>query len=498
MAVVGAAAALAAALAPAPRAAAQIPVVDIIPRGASGEADQNSEPSLAVNPNDPTQAVVTAFTNSTLSPFFLTADGGASWGLFDRQPSFDSTLSWSASGALYLGRTSDLQFAADGTITRGTQEVDRTVDPATTGAPFRLVPGSSSTSPPGGQIPDQPRVVAARVGGVDHIYLAYNDFSPFNGQTPATGNTATVRFSTDGGATWNSCVVDRGNAGGFADGPAVRPAVHGNRVYVAFERGLAIDPVNGVGLAQVVVVRDDQGGGVGGPTAFTALGPDGATVATISAPFTSPLTGRQSLGQERIGADLSLAVDPRDPDHVYVAYAADRHDPAAGVIQVQVGESTDGGRTWSRRFATDATARFKAALPSLAVADTGAVGLLYTAQRLAAGQSVLETHFVLMGEDPDRDADTLLSRFTDGNPAPVFQPYIGDYEGLVAVGATFYGTFAASNQADGVHAQFPGGVRFQRAVVGTPGTPSFQLTDGRGNTVPPSIDPFAFQVGAAR
>src|SRR5262249_54582796 len=154
--------------------------------------------------------------------------------------------------------------------------------------------------------------------------------------------------------------VDRGNAGGFADGPAVRPAVHGHRVYVAFERGLAIDPVHGVGRAQVVVVRDDQGGGAGGPTAFTALGPAGATVATINAPFTSPLTGRQSLGQERIGADLSLAVDPRDADHVYVAYAADRHDPAAGVFQVLLGESTDGGRTWSRRLATGANTRFQA------------------------------------------------------------------------------------------------------------------------------------------
>ena len=34
------------------------------------------------------------------NPFYSTNDGGKTWTLFDRQRTFDSTLSWSASGTL--------------------------------------------------------------------------------------------------------------------------------------------------------------------------------------------------------------------------------------------------------------------------------------------------------------------------------------------------------------------------------------------------------------
>jgi hypothetical protein len=473
-------------------AAQKIAVVDVIPPEMSAEMDQNSEPSIAVNPSDPAQAIVTAFGYSTtadptISPFFLTTDGGATWSLLDRQRSFDSTLSWSESGMLYLGRTSLLRFAPDGTITQGTQEVDRTFDPARTGAPFQPIPGSIYQNAPGGQVPDQPRVVAARVGRSDHIYLGYNDFSPFNGnQLPTTGNTATVQFSLDSGATWQRTVVDRGNDAGFADGPPVRLAVQGNHVYAAFVRALTIDPVNGVSPAQVVVVRDDRGGADG----FNALGAEGTTVAGILAPFTSPLTGQQSVGHERIGSDLSLAVDPDDARHVLIAYTQNPPGAAAGTIQLSVQESSDGGQTWRPRFATRA---YKAALPALAVADSGAAGLLYTSQRTAASP-YLETHFARLDADSAHARDALLSSFADGSVPLLSQPYIGDYMGLVAVGLTFYGIFSASNQADGVHADFPGGVTFRRSYLGKPGTPKFQLTDSQGNPVPPSIDPFVFQV----
>src|SRR5882724_3039354 len=55
-----------------------IEIVDIIPQSDSAEADQNSEPSLAVNPLDPTQMVAgifgTTFYNN-LTPYFLSTNG---------------------------------------------------------------------------------------------------------------------------------------------------------------------------------------------------------------------------------------------------------------------------------------------------------------------------------------------------------------------------------------------------------------------------------------
>jgi hypothetical protein len=476
-------------------AEAGIRVVDVIPRSQSGETGQNSEPSIAVNLNDPNQAAISVFSDNPLSPFYSTEDGGKTWIQFDQKQTFDSTLSWSASGTLYLGRTSDYKFDKSGNITQATQEVDKSTNPVTSGTPFIPIPGSVYTTPPGAPIPDQPRVAAALVGDKDHIYLGYNNFTPFNDPTPPTGNTATVQFSTNSGKTWHNVIIDQGNATGVFDGAAVQPAVIGNHVYVAFQRVMSVDPTSGIAQGQIVVVRDDNAGNGG----FKALGASGTIVASGNAPFTSPFTGVQSLGNERIGSDLTLAVDPRNPYHLYVGYA---DNPSTGRIQVHVQESTDGGQTWAEKFATEATPNFKSALPYLAVADNGAVGLLYTAQDIDnKGASFLETHFVQTGNDfATLPIDTLLSRFTDGDPPfNGVDPYIGDYEGLKAVGDTFYGTFSASNQADGTHAIFPGGVAFQRSFTGTLGTSTFQLTDGSDDHdhVDFSIDPYYFQVEAS-
>jgi hypothetical protein len=51
-----------------------VKIFDIIPVGDSAERAQNSEPSLAVNPNDPMQIIAGSFAVDT--PFFLTTDGG--------------------------------------------------------------------------------------------------------------------------------------------------------------------------------------------------------------------------------------------------------------------------------------------------------------------------------------------------------------------------------------------------------------------------------------
>jgi hypothetical protein len=62
-----------------------IKVVNMIPKALSGETDQDSEPSLAVNPINPQQIVATAFTpnpsGGTLAPIFISSNGGQTWTL---------------------------------------------------------------------------------------------------------------------------------------------------------------------------------------------------------------------------------------------------------------------------------------------------------------------------------------------------------------------------------------------------------------------------------
>ena len=76
-----------------------------------------------------------------------------------------------------------------------------------------------------------------------------------------------------------------------------------------------------------------------------------------------------------------------------------------------------------------------------------------------------------------------------GHPVKTFDPYLGDYDHMLAVGRDFYGIFSASNVPDMAH--FPNGVTFQRNV-------DFDtrvlLDVNNQHSVPPSIDPFFFKV----
>src|SRR5438045_1005052 len=95
--------------------AAGVTVVNMIPRSLSRETNQDSEPSLSVNPANPKQIQGTAFTPDPMSgpnaPIFVSTDGGASWTLNSivpsapgTSPTHDISLGFaSASGVLYGG-----------------------------------------------------------------------------------------------------------------------------------------------------------------------------------------------------------------------------------------------------------------------------------------------------------------------------------------------------------------------------------------------------------
>ena len=74
-------------------------------------------------------------------------------------------------------------------------------------------------------------------------------------------------------------------------------------------------------------------------------------------------------------------------------------------------------------------------------------------------------------------------------PVKTFDPYLGDYDHLLAVGKDFYGIFSANNTPDPNN--FPQGVTFQRNHDCT----AQNLLDTDGVTVVNvSIDPFFFRV----
>ncbi|MFE7590962.1 hypothetical protein ACFU6K_16315 [Kitasatospora sp. NPDC057512] len=464
-----------------------IKVVDITPKAQSGDANQDCEPNLAVNPENPLEMVATAFTpdplNGPFAPVYVSTDGGDTWVLKSIVPGNDG-----------IGGTGDISvgFAAHGGrlytgILNGTTsdlEILRKTDVTAPGPMEVLV------DVPVRAIPDQPWVVtgpaSANGGGRDVVYVG-------NNVTTRGAGSATVTVSADastGTGGFSDVKVDQ-RPGAKSNGPPVRLAAHADgTVYGAFESYNSIvqdaadpKPAFFVNL-DVVVTRDDRGGL--GPKPFEDLrdAADGAVGQRVVSHRALEFKIREAtLGQERTGADLSIAVDPTDSASVWVAWC----DVTGGLLPtdyvLHVRHSTDRGQTWAQAHQDLVDAKN----PSLAITSDGLVGLVY--QQLAHGQwsTVLE-----LSSDGFKTAESTVLHQAPGDvPVSSGVPYLGDYIRMLAVGKDFYGIFAGNNTPD--RANFPVGVTYQRNANFT----THQLLSSDGVTrVPPSIDPFFFHRAA--
>jgi hypothetical protein len=229
----------------------------------------------------------------------------------------------------------------------------------------------------------------------------------------------------------------------------------------------------------VVICRDDNWGTGANP--FGALvdaadGLRGNRIATgLVINWFSP-----TIGQERVGSDLAIAVDPNDSGSVYIAWA----DNAGGPYTLHVRHSTDRGVTWHGDIRTVTNAKN----PGLAVSSDGRLGFLFQQVTGVAPNQRWVTTLELTSNDWVGPAEVhVLATVPSDTPAATFLPYIGDYVCLQALGRHFYGVFCANNTPD--HANFPSGVRYQRNADFT----THVLHDVDNVTpVAVSIDPFFF------
>src|SRR5262249_31855202 len=174
----------------------------------------------------------------------------------------------------------------------------------------------------------------------------------------------------------------------------------------------------------------------------------GVRIATgVTNPFLSLF-----LGQQRIGGDLSIAVDPNNSATVYVCYG----DQQGGTYALLVRKSTDSGATWSGtlRSVTNATN------PALAINSKGRLGLVYQQVTGPPNDQLWETIVELTTNDFAATTNYVLARPPASSPSKTFDPYVGDYLYMLAVGTSFYGIFSANNTPDMTN--FPNGVTYQR------------------------------------
>jgi len=451
---------------------AVVKVINMIPETFSSETNQDSEPFLTVDPTATDRMVGSAFTvnpngfGTGLAPVFITTDGGDTWWLNNIIPSDGVT------GDITLGTVDVPRRLYAGILRRSADllmDILRTND-FTGATPMAVL----STRPD----VDQPFLQAKKVSLNDRVYVGNNDFSQPGGRT------ATVDVSLDGGATFNSFVIEsRATLG--QDGPSVRPTISGDgTVYVAYFGWRSVAAGNLI-TSDVVVVRDDNG--ATGATPFQdLLGSDGLSGVRMAAGVTIPWSNAQTLGFERIGSTLSAAVHPTNSDIVYVAWC-DRVG-TGDIYTVHVRRSTDRGVNWTGDLRTITNATCCA----VAIANNGTVGLLYQQYTGSGSSSRWITNLEQTRDGFTNMETTRLANVPGNQPAPQFLPYIGDYNFLLSVGQQFRGIFSANNTPDPNN--FPSGVTYQRYHDFSTKT----LKDGGGNPVAISIDPFYFSVPTMR
>ena len=148
--------------------------------------------------------------------------------------------------------------------------------------------------------------------------------------------------------------------------------------------------------------------------------------------------------------------------------------------------SKDRGATWSG----DCLSVPNSTNAAIAVTKTGVIGFLYQQIKGTGASQRWETH-LRRSKDGVNWSDLVLSNTPATTPVKTFDPYLGDYDHLVADGKDFCGVFCANNTPD--LSNFPNGVIYQRNANFI----THQLLKLDGTTVvAPSIDPFFFRVSA--
>lgn len=445
-----------------------IKVVNMIPASLSGETNQDSEPNIAVNPANPKAIVGTAFTPSptggSYSPIYISSDGGSTWSLRNVLPgggggTHDITVGFAGSGGhLYAGILNGLTIDF---------QILRTAS-YTSFSPMTVLLDRANE--------DQPWVVATstkvKTAVRDRVYIGNNNFS-------TSPKTATVDLSLNAAtaaapAGFGPHKIENGKPNP-QDGPPIRIAVHADgTVYAAFERWTSGPSAVGNYNMDVVVTRDDSWGS--GATPFQALGAAGKTVAPGRF-----IRWEAIMGQERLGGDLAIAVDPNHSGTVWLAWC-DRVGGASGTDwTMHVRRSTDHGATWSGDLRTITNAKN----PALAVNSNSELGLLY--QAFTGTRWVTRLELTFNGWSTAATT-VVLHTASSSTPARAWFPYIGDYVRMLAVGASFYGVFCGNNTPD--TANFPSGITYQRGANWA--TKTLLSTDGVTH-VAPSIDPFFFE-----
>jgi hypothetical protein len=406
------------------------------------------EPSIAVNPQNPNDVVMTSFSGSWLSgpaPLWFSSDGGMTWTkeASIAQPSglprvgcpCDQTVDYGRDGTLYGAfLTSVDNFATFNVVSGSTNDPTSATAWRWNGNPAQFTDQ---------QIPrdaDQPWLTVSpdpsQPNTSDEVHVGYDyglDTAPApRAQVATAAAVSPPNFQLD---------TSPGNEFPLDTNPGLRLAAdrRTGTLYALYQRSTGF-PGQPRTVSYILNRSLD-----GGQTWSLNGSADGITIDTVpsdQAPLYKFGTVNALLG----GVD-HLAVDPRAGD-VFVVYGADL--ASTGI----------GNQLYLRKLSPDAqgnlaigpprivTTAASAALPSVAVTDNGTVGVLYDTfdGSTADGFPIFSAHLARSPNDGKMFKDTVLEQFTSPvtDNGDIRQRILGDYQQLKALGDTFYGTFSGN------------------------------------------------------
>jgi hypothetical protein len=433
------------------------------PNFASTDATGGTEPSVALNPANPNQVVITSFSGSWSSatqnaPLWYSTDGGSTWTKeFTIPPPpgrplggpFDQTVDYSRNGTLFG------TFLINANPNFNVVSGDTTNPAQATSWQWNGNPVQLTNNAHAGKV-DQPWLLVNRdptTASQDDVWAAYDDFAgPANAQVAVSNNAAPPNFTVD-------------NSPGTMANNGTNPGLR-----------LAKDPRNGAMYAlwqtttgattphptTLHINRSTDGGAnwtlngnAGGQALPAGQADDGCTTRDTM----GNCTAQYKFGNVNalLGGVHHLTVDPTNGD-VYVVYGNDNANTGNG-NQVLIRRLTDNGSGGLNVGAAVTVSNVAStALPSVAVTADGTIGVLYDTSdgnssppgnfpRFSAHLAVSTDHGATFN---DTVLETFLSPCGPGasttctNQNDIRQRVLGDFQQIKADGDLLYGVFSGN------------------------------------------------------
>jgi hypothetical protein len=395
----------------------------VIPMGTDVNDPNNSsdtEPSIAVNPTNPLDIVVLAFSDNwgpgNNASIWRSSDGGNTWAKSTILPQPGANLFGPADQKVAFDRFGHLFVAELGAfpITDFVyRQTGAAATPLTVGAAFG---------------DDQPQVDVDRSAAgmcAARVYAPWLNTTLANAQSNVTN-------SSNGGVTVTNVAV--GNNATFQNRTTRVALGPDGSAYIVYKtrEGAAGGMFEN---AHFRVDRSDNCGASWGANAAGGVSVHGA--ATVPTLFTNSF-GNAAKGKvtRARSSDAWIAVSQGTGD-VYAAYV---NRDVSGFAQIYAARSTDRGVTWTTSRVTNGANH--SGFPEIAVTDNGTVGVLYIDFDDSGTSTLFRHRFARSFDHGASWSDEILQTLDPSTVPNATNGFIfGDYEGLTAQGTMFYGAF---------------------------------------------------------